>query len=611
MVSGNLAAVERISQEVLEVDPNVAQAHVFLGIVAQRRGLTADSIRHLTRAYELKPDSFDAATCLAAAYRISADLQKATPYAEQAVRLRPNDANAQMELGSIYLESLRLIDAENHLRRAVSLSGGAIDGLMALNHCLDRMGKPEQARQMVRMALQTNRIGFEELLNLGPAMLSQNNPTGALETSREAFRRAPNLPRAWAQLVSSLVDGSQGAEALAIMDSPEFSECFRSAQSDSETLAIVGMAFQSLGRTVEAREWLRRAIQASNPVGIAFYGYVHAAKVTDEDMDLVRKIESNLTSPSSVGDLTPLHFALGKALEDLGDYENAMVQYEAANNCERAQTSGTADFDRSLAPITVDDAIPMFTSEFIDRNSRSGIPSDLPIFVVGMIRSGTTLAEQILSSHPNVGGAGEQPFWSYNALDTIDLPQQAIRADRLRDAAGRYVALLASSYPGKLRVVDKMPVNFKYLGLLHLAFPNARFIHMRRNPVDTCVSIYSTHSRALTKFGNDKANLVETYRKYEAVMDRWRTVLPSDRLLEVQYEELVGNSEPTIRRMIEFCGLEWNDACLSPESNLRAVSTPSLWQVRRPINRSSVERWRRFEPWLGEFKELLPGGTVD
>lgn len=603
LATGNLPKAESICTQILDADPDVAQAHVLLGIVAQRTGRSPDAIRHLTRAHELQPTLYDAAACLTTAYRLSGDESNAIRFAQVAVRLKPNDPLAQMELGSLCLGAMRLREAEEHLRQAVTLSGGSLHMQLALSQCLDREGKREEALKVVREALQAYSLSVEELLNFTALMLSQGNPTGAVEAGREAVRRAPKVLRAQAQLARSLVEAGEGDKALTVLDDPSLAEFLLADDSDSEWLTVVGMAFQSVGRIKEARHWLRRAIQVANPVSMAFYAYTHAGRMTEEDRETIHTMETRLAAPSQVVDSTSMRFALGKAYEDLGDYERAMEQYEAAN---RSQAKEQAPFDRNFVGGTDDPMISLFTKEFLAANGGHGSPSELPIFIVGMIRSGTTLAEQVLSSHPSIGGAGEVSFWTYNAADVLDAENGVLDKIRLREVADRYLARLSSSHPGKLRVVDKMPSNFKYLGLLHLALPNARVIHMRRNAVDTCLSIYSTHSRALNEAGYDKGDLVHTRGQYQRVMAHWRALLPADRFLEVDYEDLVTKSEPTIRRMIEFCGLEWDDACLQPEANPRVVSTPSLWQVRRPINTSSVERWRRFEPWLGEFRELLP-----
>jgi len=156
--------------------------------------------------------------------------------------------------------------------------------------------------------------------------------------------------------------------------------------------------------------------------------------------------------------------------------------------------------------------------------------------------------------------------------------------------------------------VDKMPGNYSHLGLIHVGLPNAKIVHVRRNPIDTCLSIWTTPNSAHIAWGNDKRAIVFAYREYLRIMEHWRETLPSDRLLEIDYEDLVSNPADVTQKMLAFCGLEWEDACLHPEDNSRAVATPSDWQVRQPINRNSIDRWRKFEPWLDEFLELAPKG---
>jgi hypothetical protein len=176
----------------------------------------------------------------------------------------------------------------------------------------------------------------------------------------------------------------------------------------------------------------------------------------------------------------------------------------------------------------------------------------------------------------------------------------------MKSLATRYLALLSTKAPKKARVVDKMPINFAGLGVIHAVFPNAKIIHVRRNPVDTCISIYTTPNRGLTEFGHDRGNIVFAYRQYQRLMEHWRQALPSGTMLEVDYEALVGDREAASRQIVDFVGEAWSDLCLQPEKNARTVVTPSVWQVRQPVYKTSVERWRRFEPWLGAFRALLP-----
>jgi hypothetical protein len=221
-----------------------------------------------------------------------------------------------------------------------------------------------------------------------------------------------------------------------------------------------------------------------------------------------------------------------------------------------------------------------------------------------MPRSGTTLIERIVSSHPQVAGAGELGFWNAHAPALVDAPLDVI-ASRGGAVRGDYLHLLRTVGPEALRVTDKMPFNFLWVGLVHMVLPRARIVHCRRNPIDTCLSIYQTQFAQNWGFASDRADLAAYYRQYLRLMEHWRAVLPADRFAEVDYEDATRDPEATARRLVAFCGLPWDPACLSPERNPDAVRTASKWQARQPIYRTSVERWRSYEPWIGELRQLV------
>ena len=285
-----------------------------------------------------------------------------------------------------------------------------------------------------------------------------------------------------------------------------------------------------------------------------------------------------------------LHYALGKSHADLGRYETAMRHYDEAN---RVALVVLKPFDREAHALQVDRTIGLYS-----RLAASSAPAgQTPVFIVGVMRSGTTLVEQIVSSHPEVAGGGELGFWLDRTSELLDGPDlELLRA--------RYGAELARVGGGSALVTDKMPHNYELLGPIYLAFPCARFIYIKRDPIDTCLSIYTTPFDNSPGFGHDKANIAFFYREHLRLMAHWRSVLPAESLLEISYEELVADREGTARRMIEFLGLEWDDACLHHERNERPIYTSSMWQARQPVYNSSLGRWRRFEPWLGELLAL-------
>jgi hypothetical protein len=233
--------------------------------------------------------------------------------------------------------------------------------------------------------------------------------------------------------------------------------------------------------------------------------------------------------------------------------------------------------------------------------------------IVGMPRSGTTLVEQIVSSHPEVAAGEELFFWSNRASSRGIAESTSLTLEAGRALASEYVSLLRRIRPSAARVTDKQPFNFQQLGLIHLLLPKARIIHCRRHPIDTCLSMYFTYFKGRIPFISDKADLAFAYRQYARIMEHWSRVLPADRFLEIDYEEFVMDRERVTRQLIAFSGLDWHEACLMPERNERAVNTASLWQARQPVFATSVARWRRYEPWLGALRQLIPamqaGGT--
>jgi hypothetical protein len=302
-----------------------------------------------------------------------------------------------------------------------------------------------------------------------------------------------------------------------------------------------------------------------------------------------------------------VHFALGSANADLGRHDDAFRAYAAGNTLKRAQV--TYDEQAVLGMLTR--IAQVFTAPLLRARAGEGDPSSLPVFVVGMPRSGSTLIEQILASHPSVFGAGESTVFN-DAVRAV-LPRGArfpegaasLTGEQLRLMGGRHAAAMSAIAPRAARVVDKTLGNFAYAGMIHLALPNARIVHVHRDPLDTCVSCFTKLFASEFRYSYDLGELGRYYRAYAALMDHWRRVLPEGVMLDVRYEDVVADLEGWARRIVAHCGLDWDPACLTFHDTARAVSTYSATQVRRPIYTSAIGRWRAHEHHLGPLMREL------
>jgi len=571
-----------------------------LGVCAAREGDPTTALTLLNRVGQRDPNSFLALYWLSRLFRERGNPNEALEAGRRAAMQRQQDPEALNQLGLCMIDLGMWNHAEACLLRAVKVAPHLAAGHLNLGIVFERTGRFDEAKREYKRAIAVDPYHLEALLQFGQLLVQQIDYLGAAGCAERVLSIDPDSVQG--HLLSSL--------ALVGLNQPQKAadHAVRAVQLDpldAQALRLSGEILQSIGRIEEAKERLVRSIEIEPQQGFAYYALVRGYRVTERDKLLIDKMKSVVAEPN----LSPTHrgeieFALGKAYADLGEFGVSMEHYDSGNRIFHNQRTGGGVFDSQRFEQGVDFVIENVTAKTIETSRGVGSDSELPIFVVGMIRSGTTLAEQILSCHPEVGAAGEQTFWLANAMSALDPPGNVVNGSRIRRLEQDYLTLLKQIGPDKSRVVDKMPGNFSNLGLIHIAFPNARIVHIRRNPIDTCLSIWMTPNRAMLDWASEKKDIVFAYRQYLRVMDHWRAILPADRLLEIQYEDLVANQEAVSKQMIEFCGLDWNEACLRPERNDRAVATPSAWQVRQPVYRDAVERWRRFEPYLGEFSEL-------
>jgi tetratricopeptide (TPR) repeat protein len=519
-----------------------------------------------------------------------------------AVLLQPSNPILQHDLGLACLEVGRVPDAVAALQQAVAGDPRYADAHFRLGIALEKLGDIDGALS-----------AYDRATKLLPSLAEAWFRSGALayilgdrEQAIGCFRRAAmtgdrnsfgRLGKARALLIEERNQEAKQALRETLVADPK----------NAMAHDLLGNLLSDFGRFDEARACFERAIALAPPLAGSYYELVRCRPVTSDDDGLVQGMQAALATPGlEAGQRLRLHLAIGKAAEDLGDYGLAMQHFDAADAVRR----GSGSFDSATFSIEIDQLIARCTPEWIGQARELGSSDVTPVLILGMPRSGTTLVEQIVSAHPEVGGGGELHFWNQRGAEwhrsvADGNDRLFVDGEFLAEAVADYLGVLRAIAPTAARVTDKMPFNFLWAGLIHVAFPHAIIIHCRRAAIDTALSIHQTHFRPGLAFPTGGTELVAYFRDYQRLIDHWRSVLPADRFIEIDYEDLTRTPEPVIRRIIAACGLAWHDACLRPESNPRAVNTPSKWQARQPIYRTSIARWRRYEPWLGPLHALV------
>lgn len=590
------AEAKRLCEQILATDPRLVDVRVLHAVLVGQEGRPFESVRMLRSIVDLAPNSRLALHYLGVQLRLVLKPDEAIGVARRLMTAHPKVPDGYVDLGLALIDHGEYDKAIEHLERATLMfpkEAFLFYSIGVANAKLFRFGAAEIALKKAVSLFPHDPNFYIALADVSDNLRREQ---AAIEYYRKAAELEPGTQRGASSMAIALMyEGDhEGAERV-------LREALRKNPKSADLLSTLSTTLQQIGRFDDAYEQARLALEADSNQVRPYTVLLTSAKVTENEMPYVEKLAAFVDGKRlGPNDLLQAEYALGKAYDDLRDYDEAMRHYVVANDLmklrqDRYNIEGITEICRVSET--------RFTKALFAKTRSWGAETDLPIFIVGMIRSGTTLTEQILSSHPDVGAAGETQYWAIQGRSAFGLaPTSEAKLKELQDG---FIKLLRSISPDSPRVTEKMPLNYEMLGLIHMAFPNAKIVHCRRKPIDTCLSIYVTHFKGGCSFGHDQRRIVDYYRVYLRFMEHWRKVIPPDRLLEVDYETLVSDPEPTVRKMVEFCGLPWNDACLSPEANQRTVVTPSLWQVRQPVYKTSVERWRRYGPWLKEFRELL------
>ncbi len=549
--------------------PSVSEQNQLIALYQARRFADLETqAKQMTRRY---PQSGFAWKILSAA--LTGQSKDEFEALQQAAILLPQDAQVHNNYGDLLAKREQLQEAERWFRSAIRINPQYADAHYNLGQVLMRQERYQEAGQSLNRSLEIQPDNVEAVLNLGVILRQVGLIDEALAKLRLAQKMAP--------------------------DSVEVNH-------------HLGGELAEQGKFDEAEVYCRRALSLRPEFVPALATLVSHKKIQADapEFALLRQIyDKGMANgrPLTVEERIQLNFVLGKSFHEVKDYDHAFEYFAAGCRLKR----GTFQYDPAETERVFEQIKRALNRESIGRLSGGGVADPAPIFVLGMPRSGTTLTEQIIASHPDVYGAGELNHVAAIAQQPIagqPFPGNLFKLDALHLAAwgAAYLAALKQHAPDAKRITDKMPQNFERLGLIHLMLPKAKIVHVKRNPVDTCLSGFTMNFVGKNiKYSYDLSELGRFYVAYDKLMAHWREVLPAGTFLEVQYEDLIQDTEAQTRRLIEYCDLEWHEACLAPHKSERSVRTASVAQVRNPVYATSVERWRRYERHLGPLLDAL------
>jgi len=598
--AGRLGEAERAYETVLASDPGHVEALHGLGVLSLQSGKAERAVAYLRRA-AAAGGSVTVLNNLGVALCAAGHYDEAIAVYRESVRRDPGSVFSLVNLGKLLNFRGAPAEALTVLQKAVRLSANDAAAHNQLAAALAAGGRTAEALAHYEKAVALSPGRSDFLGDLGAVYLMLDRPDAAADCYRRALRLTPDSPGFLCGLGEALGKLNRHEEAIvhfrrAVALAPDYAPAYYNC----------GTALTYLGRMAEAKEAFVRAarIAPDNPVFQSALIGLEKTAAGDEHLKRLEVMAAEANRPAA--ERMELDFTLAKAYEDIGDFARAFAALGRGNAAKRRQSRYRLqrDLDRFRA------IKETFAAEFLAGRSGRGALSEVPVFIVGMPRSGTTLVEQILASHPAVFGAGELKTMQQiadHAVAGAAFPEwlNRVKPEDMAKLGRTYLDQVRPKAPEATRITDKMPANFFYAGLIRLMLPNARIVHCRRDPVDTCLSCYSKLFAGEQRFSYDLKELGEFYRAYEKLTAYWRMILPPDRFMEVQYEEVVENLEKEARRLVAFAGLEWDRACLEYYKNKRQIRTASFEQVRQPIYRTSVGRWKKFAKELRPLLEVL------
>lgn len=659
---GEFEKAKSAAQKAVELNPDYADAYVNYGVAVNALGETKEAVKLWEKALELNPDHPNALINLGNAMRDLGQLKEAEEYCNKALKIVPDNAIALVNLGNVYLDQSLVQEAEDSYKKAIRFQPNYIDAhnnlslvmmrqarfddaaaearaslafdpenleaLMSLSVSLREMSQFKEAELAARRALDLKpdnaeaRIDLAEILFLSdrydeaeilyneayemmpdsPQLLLKlsdvqermNKFDDALKSIERAKELSPNMPELYYRegiiyLMHNKVDESLVAFDKALEINPKF----------VQVIASKSEALQTKGDMEGANKIARQGLEIDDTLPALYYTLTKLKKFTEDDKDFIKMQElSQDTKRFGHAQTTALHFAMFKAYEDVKNYDKAFEHLKMGNDRKRSIVA----FDRKEPKKTCQTIIKTCVPALMNKFEEKGFKTDIPVFIVGMPRSGTTLTEQIISSHPDVYGAGELAY-----LGEVESKHGFVNLKNAESLGKTYIDMTKAIHPDAAtakRITDKMPGNYMRIGQIFASLPDAKVIHCQRNAMDTCLSCYKQLFARGQYWSYNLEEMAEHYVLYERIMEHWRNVFPN-RFIEINYEDTVTNFEEQARMLIDYVGLEWNDACLSPHKQERSILTASKAQVRKPVYKTSIEAWKRYEEQLMPLKDMI------
>lgn len=589
----------QLIRHAIQSNPEIAVYHYNLGAALQQLGELDQAVAAYRAAIYIDPQLVQAYSSLGAILRRQTKLGEAAEAYRSAIRIRPDYAEAYKDFGITLCEQQQFDEAVAAHHEAIRIQPHYAEAHCNLGVALFHQCKLDEAIAAFRQAILSRPDYAQAHTNLGVALHAKGELDQSIVAHQQAIQSNPVLADSYYNLAAVLreqgrLDDAAAAFRQTIALKPDFAEAHNN----------LALTLTELGRLSESRAALEKAIVLAPRNTKYRYNLSQIAHFRGEDDAHLIVMEQLARENTSfrVTEQIELHFALGKAYADVGRHREAFEQWLIGNGLKRPQTQ----YDETAVLRMLKQTRAVFTRQLLRSRQNIGQQSSMPIFILGMPRSGTSLVEQIMASHSKVFGGGEL-FYLQRTVNGFERARgtgtfpgfiEGLGAEAICELGRRYLTDIKMLAPDALHVTDKTLANFVFVGLIHLLMPNAPVIHVNRNPLDTCLSCFSKLFNHGHEYTYDLFELGRYYKHYTEVMAHWNNVLPPQRILEIRYEDVVSDLEGQARRIFAYCGLDWNPRCLAFHQTQRSVRTASAMQVRLPIYNHAIGRWRAYEKFL-------------